>query len=758
MLLPLSWLKEYIMRLPNPAALAEVLMMHGLEVESVIDRSNDFDNVVVGEIVAIRPHPNADKLRLADVVVTPGGKPQEIVCGAPNIMVGQKAPVALLGAKLPNGLTIEKRAIRGVESNGMLCAADELGLGKDRSGIIILDPALKVGTPLVKAMGLDEVVFDLAIPANRADLMAVRGLAWEIGAILGQKVNLPPSPSPSLKKEGRSGSPSASVTVKVADPKLAPVYTARVIHGVKIQPSPAWLQNRLRAAGMRPINVVVDITNYIMLEYGQPLHAFDAAKVKNSQVDVRPAKAGELLTTLDGQARKLDSSMIVIADAAGPIALAGVMGGINSEVTSQTTDIILESAIFHPVAIRKTSRKLGLLSEASKRFEKGLWSSLPLTASAAAARLIVEYCGGTVEPQAAVVGTVKTKPRIITMPPKYVTERLGVAVAPAKSKTILTKLGFGVTGAANWKVAVPEWRLDVATPEDVVDEIGRMIGYDHLPHSIPLVPTVPQPLPRMIKIKEEVRDILAGLGFTEVMTHAYYGGAAQKTVGGEHIEVANPLDKQQQYLRRSLVPAATGILSAAADAGHDEKVFELGRIFEPGTINITERQPWRLVIGLSTSKSAGYIAGTLVEKYHQEFFKAMPSLERVPSKNTLLEQKGKVIEICEFDLNDILKTQGRKTYRDQSKFPKVKRDISVFLPAGLSYETIVQKILALPVAETALLERESISYDPSQVNGKTSFLFHFVLWANDHTLTKSEIDATMARLEAALKALGATIR
>jgi len=447
MLLPLSWLKEYIMRLPNPAALAEVLMMHGLEVESVIDRSNDFDNVVVGEIVAIRPHPNADKLRLADVVVTPGGKPQEIVCGAPNIMVGQKAPVALLGAKLPNGLTIEKRAIRGVESNGMLCAADELGLGKDRSGIIILDPALKVGTPLVKAMGLDEVVFDLAIPANRADLMAVRGLAWEIGAILGQKVNLPPSPSPSLKKEGRSGSPSASVTVKVADPKLAPVYTARVIHGVKIQPSPAWLQNRLRAAGMRPINVVVDITNYIMLEYGQPLHAFDAAKVKNSQVDVRPAKAGELLTTLDGQARKLDSSMIVIADAAGPIALAGVMGGINSEVTSQTTDIILESAIFHPVAIRKTSRKLGLLSEASKRFEKGLWSSLPLTASAAAARLIVEYCGGTVEPQAAVVGTVKTKPRIITMPPKYVTERLGVAVDAGMAVEVVAVVEVSIRGA-----------------------------------------------------------------------------------------------------------------------------------------------------------------------------------------------------------------------------------------------------------------------------------------------------------------------
>ncbi len=747
MKLPLSWLKEFIPNLPPVSKLVDQLMMHGLEVEQILDQRQQFEHVVVGEVIAVRPHPNADKLQLVDVRVVPAAKPLEIVCGGPNVAVGQKVAVAKIGAKLPNGLTIEPRAIRGVKSNGMICAEDELGLGKNHAGILVLDPKLKVGTPFAKALGFDDPVLDLAIPANRSDLMAVRGLAWEIGAILGKSAKLTRM---KLKETTRPASKSVSVAITV--PKLCPLYTARVICGLTVKPSPAWLQNRLRQAGMRPINAVVDATNYVMLEFGQPLHAFDATKVQSGKITVRAARVGEKLTPLDGQSRALDPSLLVIADPRGPLALAGVMGGQDSEVSDRTTDIILEAAIFDPVSIRQTSRKLGLVSEASKRFEKGLWPSLPQRASPAAAAMIVELCGGTVEQGSVKAGKSVTRPMVITLKPAYIIERLGTKVSMAKSKAVLTRLGFVVKGTAKtWKVSVPEWRPDVAISDDVVDEVGRLVGYQGLPSSMPPLHHPPGPLPKLLGWKDTLRQILVGTGFTEVITHSYYGEREKSVVKGEHVEVANPLDGSQQYLRRSLVPSISKVLEAAVDAGRDARVFEISRIFTPPGDKLEASQPWKLAIGLAVKPGAGYVAGHLLSQYQSELVNAL-GLDFSPVSAGVSSTKGRTMEWVELDVSEMLRSLHEKKVLVASKFPPVTRDISFWWPhdEGKILPTI--ESLKLP-----LLQRFSIK-DKFTKDGKLSYALSFVYQSPDRTLTKAEVDKLEQKIKDVLMKQGATIR
>lgn len=751
MKLPLSWVKEFLPKLPPLPKLVEQLVMHGLEVEKVIDRREDFKKVVVGEIVAIRPHPNADKLRLADVMVAGGKKAQEIVCGAPNILVGQKVPVALLGAKLPNGLTIARREIRGIVSNGMICAADELGLGNNHSGVLILDPLLKVGTPFARVIGADEVILDLAIPANRSDLFSVRGLAREIGAMVGVKTKF----SPVLRKTTgpRSKKP---LKVKVSDPKLCLQYSLRTIYGVTVTDSPAWLQNRLRAAGMRPVNSVVDVTNYIMLEYGQPLHAFDLAAVHGTQVTVRLAKSGEKMKTLDGQERHLDPSMLVIADAHSPMALAGVMGAARTEIHQATTDIILEAAIFNPVNIRRTSWKLGLQSEASRRFEKGLPLNLPAAASQAATAMILKICGGTMDRGMVSAGKATLKMRLITIKPAFIASLLGTSVPAAKAKSLLQRLGFKVSGSATWRAAVPSWRLDVMTPEDIVDEVGRLLGYDHLPRLLPAVQNEPHPIPELIRLKEKIQNILVGFGFTEILTHAFYG-QADVLVDQKHFSVANPLDKTQQYLRRSLIPNLKHVLEQAVDAGHDAQVFELGRVFTPeGKMKLEDRQPWKLGLGLAGKPTEGYKPGARLASIVQELFSTI-GLQNVPdvmvSKNPI---RGRSLEWCELDVAEIL--NGRSAGRSIQKYPTVRRDISAFVPEDLEYKKIIENLVEAMGPDKELLDLSAVRADWFRKEGQTSITLSLAFRSPVRAMTKEEIDGIVARLHQTLTVLGATIR
>lgn len=756
MLAPLSWLKRFVPKLPPTPQLVTKLMMHGLDVEGVSD-GQPFDRVVVGEIVGLKRHPNADKLQLADVIIVPKGEPQEIVCGATNIAVGQKVPVALLGAKLPNGVTIESRSIRGVTSNGMLCAADELGLGRDHSGILILDSSLKVGASFADVIG-DLTVLDLSTPANRADLMSMRGLAREIGAILGTTVQLP-----AVKLTESKIPAEKSVTLDSTDPRLCPLLTARVIRGLSQPPTPLWMVSRLRAAGMRSINVVADITNYIMLEYGQPLHAYDATKVKGQTLIARPARKGEQLVTLDGQTRTLTPEMLVIADAERAIGLAGVMGGQDTEVTTATTDVMLEAAIFDPVSIRRTSRQLGLTSEASKRFEKGLWPSLSEQASAAAAALLVELCGGTAERGRVHVGNDESKPRTITINPTYIAERLGLQVPLPKGKSVLSKLGFTVKGTAKqWTIVVPEWRLDVTLPEDIVDEVGRLVGYEKLPDKMPKAQRTMKEIPPAVRFKEELRNILVEMGFTEVISHAFYGEDNARGVQGPHFEVANPLDATQQKLRKSLLPQISDILKKEADAGHDAAIFEIGNIFNPQQAGPVERQQsWRLALGVThkgeenLKKTVELLQGKLADTAQPESFTVAEGFVR-----------GRKLEFCEFDLGRLMVTSKvefgpwdpnrhiRKDIfiRQQSKYPAVTRDIAFWWPHD---EPAIRRTVDAVAIDVL---RDFAIKDRFTKDGRTSYAVTFTYQAADRTLTKLEVDGQENIVKQALTEQGAIIR
>jgi phenylalanyl-tRNA synthetase beta chain len=755
MKVPLSWLKEYTAINLPPVKLADKLIMHGLEIDGIVDRAHEFDQVVIGQVLSVKPHPNADKLRLVSVILSKGGKPQEIVCGAPNVAAGQKVAVALVGAKLPNGMVIESRAIRGVTSQGMICAEDELGLGKNHAGIMVFDQQLAVGLPLAKALGMDEVALEIDIPANRPDLWSIMGLSREIAAVLGVKWHEPRRPvTAGLTSKRRP------IAVRVSSVKLSPVYTARIIRGVKIGESPIKMQNYLRAAGVRPINAVVDVTNYVMLEYGQPLHAFDAAKVTDG-LAVRPAKAGESLVTLDGQTRKLDPTMLVIADAAGPVALAGVMGGANSEISAGTTDIILESAIFNPVSIRRTSRRLGLVSEASKRFEKGLPVTLPEVASRRAAQLIVELCGGKIEPGVTVVGKIAAKPTSVNIAPSYISGLLGMTVSPVKAKQALVKLGFKVTGTAKkWKITVPAWRLDVTLPEDIVDEVGRMLGYEGLPTKLPVINNIPDALPDMMILKDKVRDALTKLGCTEAITYAFYSQmwAAKNT--GEHFEVDNPLDKTQQFLRKSLAQQTNTILQREVDMGNDAKVFQIGRVFDPNIAGPVEsQQPWRLCLGLTFKPSAGYVGGAKVLGLVDALLAAVGVSGRGNLRLAQASEKGRQIELCEMDLADLNTrrvTSGKK-YQVVSNHPKVQRDVSAFLPTGLGFEKIMQQLKELAV-QNNILQLPLTKADWFKKDGRNSITLHFTYQAPDRTLTKNEVDAVEKRVKEALVRMGANLR
>ncbi len=751
---PLSWLREFVDIKLSAEKLAERLTMAGIEVEEIINRAKDYQQVVVGEVAEVRSHPNADKLKLASVVVKKEVKPLEIVCGASNIAVGQKVAVALLGAKLPNGLTVEPRKIRGLASPGMVCAEDELGLGSEHRGILVLDPTLKVGTPLASALGLDETVFKLAIPANRSDLFSIRGLAFEIAALTGAKFR---STRPKLPES--TAPASRSISLSVDNAVLCPVYIARLIRGVHLQPSPAWLQGRLRAAGLRPVNAVVDATNAVMVEYGQPLHAFDARFVHQGRLSVRPARAGERLHGLDGKERALDSSMLVIADSRGPLAVAGVIGGEHSSVNADTTEIILESAIFQAASVRKTSRRLGWVTEASSRFEKGLPRGIQDEASRAAASLIVQLCGGRVEKGSLVAGVTTHRPTVIGLPPKLFSQLLGRSVAPATARKLLTRLGYTIRGTSQWKVTVPGWRLDVSLPEEVVDDVGRLLGYNDLPDPPLQIPFIPQPLPQLVKLKDDIRDRLAGFGFTEIISHAFYSAQSAEQVGGKHFQVANPLDQTQQQLRRSIVPQLLDVLRRRADTGNDAKVFEIGRVFLPSADTPIEQvQPWKLCLGLVFKPSAGYVHGRKLTGVLDGLFEALGVLGIV-SGNALVHVntsgfKGRVAEWCELDIATMRDNFAPFAFKPSPKFPAAYRDVSFWVPASLPFQRIYDGLVE---AGKPLLESAEL-FDVFDQSGRRSYAFHLTFRLTDRTLTDNEISAKMKVISEALKRLGAEIR
>ncbi len=627
MRVPLSWLRDYVDVDRTPEQLAERLTLLGMEVKAIIAWGADWHDVVVGELLSVERHPRADRLSLTRVTVG-SGEPLEIVCGATNIAVGQRVPVALPGAVLPGDRRIERTEKMGVVSNGMLCSGEELGLTSDADGILILPPDTPLGIGLTDMYG--DVVLDIDVKPNRGDALSIIGLAREVAAIDASPLRWP---TVDLAESGR---PTADrLAVEVREPDLCPRFVGRWVERVTVGPSPDRIQMRLLAAGMRPISNVVDASNYVMLELGKPIHTFDAVAVHEGRIVVRRAAAGERLETLDHVERALDPDTLVIADAAGPIAIAGVMGGAASEVGEGTTDIVVESAIFDPISIRRTAFRYGLRSDASLRFEKGQEWRLARIGADRTSGLIAEWAGGSVAPGAIDSDPTDPLPETVAFRPSRVNRLLGTTIDVAEQRALLDRVGIETVVAPAsspvrvaagvdpldidpgdvevLRATVPSWRRDIAVEADITEEIIRQYGYDRVPSTTPDTP-MPGYRPDPLATRTTVRRLLAGAGLSEVVTFALVApqsverfpapqdGTLDDEPGqqavGRPVRVTNPLSSQHSVLRQSLLGSLLDVVATNLRHGREAvAIFEIGKGY--GASGTETHEWWRLGFALA---------------------------------------------------------------------------------------------------------------------------------------------------------------
>ena len=564
---------------------AEVLPMLGLEVESVTTFGlAPLPLVVVGEITSFVPHPKADRLSVC-VVDVGDGAPRQIVCGAKNFKAGDRVPVALPGTRMPGGFEIKVSKLRDVDSAGMMCSSEELGLGKGEDGLLILTPRQPVlGTPLNALYGAPDTVLEISVTPNRGDCLGIRGVARDLAAALGLTLK----PLTVKTAAGLAGAPSAADAVKFvrASSEFCPYYTLRTLKNVQVGPSPAWLRRDLEAAGLRPINIVVDITNWVLLELGQPLHAFDAQKVSEG-IEARPAREGEQIVLLDGKQVKLEPGVCVIADAQRPLVVAGVMGGVDAGVPDSTTEILLEAAWFRPGEIRRVARRLGVSTDSSHRFARDVDPAGVELASRLATDLLVELAGAQVVGPAIAVGQPPRADVTIELPAGYVTAKLGTPVADADVSAAFARLGFTVKlSATGFSVLVPSFRSDVTRPIDLVEEFIRIHGTDKVPAGRPIAPLPGDEDALTSVFTREVSARLVGAGFTECCHYSLRDAAElERTLGADQaalVAMDNPLTAEQTHLRASLVPGLAGALALNLSVHADPRgLFEVGTVFRP---------------------------------------------------------------------------------------------------------------------------------------------------------------------------------
>ncbi len=796
----LNWLKEYVsIKLPVKE-LAHLLTMAGTEVGHIETVGGEWENVVIGQIAAIKPHPNADRLKLAEVDL--GAERETVVCGAPNVKVGDKVPFARVGAKLIDPHTgktvvLQPAKIRGVASKGMACSEKELGISESHEGLMILPPEAPLGVPLAEFLG--DTILDLEVTPNRPDCLSVLGIAREAAAITSSRVIFPTTQYP---EEGPPVSELAQV--EIAAPDLCSRYCATIILGVKIGPSPSWMQKQLVSYGMRPINNIVDITNYVMVEYGQPLHAFDYQKIRGKKIIVRRAREGEIIMSLDGIERKLSQDDLLIADIEGAVAIAGVMGGANSEVTPDTTSILLESANFNRVNIRRTSARLGLRSEASIRFERGLRPELAMEAVKRATRLISEIGGGKVAKGIIDTYPGRTPPLAISFTPSEVKRVLGIDLSLEQIISILTSLGFSCeTGfTPEIKVTPPWWRSDVLQPADLVEEVARIYGYDRMPLTLlssSLPAYKPQPL---LELKDKVKDILVSSGMQEVITYsltkperermAYVEPAAAPTPA---LRLANPLSSEQEYLRTSL---RAGLLATlGANQRHTEggiHIFEVGRVFLPREKDLPEEKEMLagILCGPRNEPSWNtpnetldfYDAKGLVENLLHSLdgeaqFADGKDANLLEGRTSQIKLQGTPIGVVgevhpsvlqafdisgavylfEIDLAALLHhfSVTQKKYAPLAKFPGATRDIAVVVNAKVTSQEVRDIIATSPLVDKVLLFDV---YSGDKIpKGKKSLAWRITWQSYDRTLTDEEVNqAQQEILDKLAQQLGAMLR
>jgi phenylalanyl-tRNA synthetase beta chain len=774
----LRWLAEYVdIDLP-PKELAHRLTMAGLGVEAIEYTGGDWEGIFVGLVTKVTQHPNADRLRLATVDL--GGEQMTVVCGAPNVAEGQKIAFGKVGTHIINPTTREKVAltlakIRGVESAGMVLSERELGISDEHVGIMVLDEDAPVGTPLQEYMG--DTIFDIAVTPNRGDCLSMVGIAREVAALTGKQVRYPDG------SYAETGGPIAGrVGVEIIDEDLCSRYVATLIEDVKLGDSPPWMQERLIAAGQRPINNIVDITNYVMLELGQPLHAFDYTLLNEGKIIVRRAREGEKMTTLDGVDHELSSDMLVIADPKGAVALAGVMGGANSEVREDTRTVLLESANFNAVTIRRTSMRLKARSEASSRFEKGLSPELSLAASRRATKLMVEIAGGR-----AAAGAVDAYPRkaekaIVTMPRKRLNTILGLDLPTLKVCSVLEGLEFGCRWQEpDYVVDVPYWRMDVRIADDVAEEVARVIGYDELPVTnlrgeIP--PFMPQPLR---DLRERARDLLSAAGMQEVITYSLTTLEALQQVAPPELlreesplRVINSLSSQHEYLRTTLRASVLQSLAANQRCAEGEiALFEAARVYLPrgsdlpleeehvtGAIGGRHEDRWGHPTeeGVDFYDAKGYVEalfdglGLEPELMEADIFGMVPGRSaevRVdgetvavvgqvhPRVTAAFDVEGET-QVFEIVLDRLLPhVAGPRRYEAVSRFPPVVQDIALIVDEGVPAGHIKSTIEKASMVGNARLFD---FYTGEQVGaGKKSLAFSVTYQSSEHTLTDEEV-------------------
>lgn len=795
MKLSLTWVREILPRLPaNAARVAQALTDAGIEVEALHDEAAAFAGVVAVELRALAPHPNADKLRLA--TVWDGTVEHTIVCGAPDLFVGMKVPLATVGTTLPGGLVITPREIRGVPSAGMLCSAAELGLSSDGGGLYTLPPKTKPGRALAEVLGKTDVVLELAPPANRADLLSHLGVARELAALFEL-------PLPKLGAKVRESKVRAAAKVLVEDQERCPRYLARVIEGVTVGPSPAPVVARLAALGVRSISNVVDATNLVLMELGHPLHAFDLDRLAEARVIVRRATEGEALTTLDGVARTLSADDLVIADALRPIALAGVMGGGDSEVGPSTARILLESAHFEARGVRRTGKRHALHTEASYRFERGTDPHMVEVALERCAALIVELAGGKVSQGVLSAGKKPGKPRVVSVRPARASALLGRPVERAELRRTLGGLGLTKADAPRGKgvdksalhFSVPSWRLDLGREVDLVEEIARIAGFGSIPTVLPgaggAVTAAPVPHDPL----RDVRHALAAAGLHESISLAF-ASPAQLTAMGLSTDglvvVANPLGEESGLLRPSLLPA---LLKAArhnqAMSRTDVRLFELGRTFRwTGGADVLPEEVGRVAIVLRGPRGApGWYGGAeptdifdlkgVVERVLELFgvVGAFRSTERPylhprsagevltadgvllgelgelhPDVARRLELDGPPVFVAELSVDALAAARGGvRRMKALPRFPAVARDLSFFVARAVPVGTLLATVERAAGAGLEGVRLFDVYEGKGVPEGERSVAVTMAYRAADRTLTDAEVDASQAAIIAALE-------
>jgi phenylalanyl-tRNA synthetase beta chain len=782
-----NWLREFVELPSSIENLSELLTMAGIEIEAIEKRGADFDHVVVAQINESRPHPNAERLSVC-VIDSGSGSKRQIVCGAKNYKVGDKVPLALPGAELIGGLKIRTSKLRGIESEGMLCSPSELGITDDAAGLLILSPEAKIGAP-IRDLFPPDTVLDVEITPNRGDLLSHFGLAREIAALTNKKLV---AAAVATANAGNMPPVTAVTTaITISARRECPFYSARRIEDVQVGPSPEWLRSKIESAGIRSINNVVDVSNFVMLELGQPTHAFDADKL-DGNINVRLAREGEEFLALDGKTYTLSTDHLVIADDAQAVGIAGVMGGEETGVSASTKNVLLESAYFLPASVRRTARDLNLPSDASYRFERGVDSEMILAASQRATDLICKITGATAAGRLAVAGELPPNPPDISLRYSRVDELLGIHIEPAVGDAILTRFGLRRGDSPNrphsnsdWKI--PSYRRDLRREVDLIEEIIRAHGIEKVPSEDRSRFTPLSAADRNYDFEAKLRRNLVGLGLTEARTPSLIARSEVAQRGGA-IELRNPLSEDHVALRTSLIPGLFAAVERNIRAGAERiALFEIGNVFLPPTGEQRRKlalvlcgqaiaaKNWRVekkrpldffdlkgalntVAGLHfhRSKQSGFALST--EIFHES--------ERIGLGGQLSSASsiaGSPVLIAEIDLAPIARaTKRRERFKEIDRYPAVTRDVAMFVGAEVTHEEIVRAIAA---ANEPLLEKVELfdlfmeDEGDKASQARKSLAYSLTYRDKNRTLTNEEVSAAHARIRERLRSdVGAELR